>query len=57
MDPEMDMAFKTLRKALLEELPLDLPDIHKLVYLYVDKRKKIAKKVCASKLCDLRKGL
>jgi hypothetical protein len=41
--PEMDMAFKTLGRALLEIPALTLPDIHKPFHLYVDQRKGIAK--------------
>lgn len=41
----MYMAFKTLRKALLEALALAFLDIHKPLYLYVDERKGIAKEV------------
>lgn len=41
----MDMAFKTLRKALLDVPTLFLPDIHILFYLYVVERKDITKGV------------
>lgn len=47
----MDMAFKTLRRALLEEPAMTLPDIHKPFYLYMDQRKGIAKG-CSPKLWD-----
>lgn len=39
------MAFKTLRKALLEALALASPDIHRPSHLYMDKRKGLAKGV------------
>ena len=48
--PEMDMAFKTLGRALLEIPALTLPDIHKPFHLYVDQRKGIAKGVLAQTL-------
>ena len=40
--PEMDTAFKILRKALLEALALVLPDIHKPFHLYEDERKSMS---------------
>lgn len=42
---EMDMAFKTLRRALLEAQAVALPDIQKPFHLYVDRRKRVAKGV------------
>jgi hypothetical protein len=39
----MDMAFKSLGRALLEVLALALLDIRKPFHLYVDQRKGIAK--------------
>jgi hypothetical protein len=39
------MAFKTLRKTLLDILVLTLPDIHISFHLYVDERKDIAKAI------------
>lgn len=41
----MDMAFKTLRRALLEAQAVALPDIQKPFHLYVDRRKRVAKGV------------
>lgn len=41
----MDMAFKTLRKSLLDATALALPNIHKPFHLYVDERKGIVKGV------------
>ena len=41
----MDMAFKTLGRALLEVLALGLLDIYKSFHLYVDQRKGIGKGV------------
>jgi hypothetical protein len=41
----MNMAFKTLASALLRELALALPHIHKPFYLYVDQRKGITDRV------------
>ena len=46
----MNMAFKTLRKDLLEVLVLVIPDIHKPFHLYVDQRRWIAKGVLAQTL-------
>lgn len=43
LTPKVDMAFKTLRRALLEAPALTLLDIHKPFYLYVDERKGITK--------------
>ena len=43
--PEIEMAFKTLRKALLLVLALELLDIHKPFHLYVVEKKGIAKEV------------
>jgi hypothetical protein len=39
----MNMAFKTLRKDLLEVLVLVIPDIHKPFHLYVYEKRGIAK--------------
>ena len=47
---EMDMAFKTLRRALLEMTALALLKIHKPFHLYVDQRRWIAKGVLAQTL-------
>jgi hypothetical protein len=46
----MDIAFKTLGRALLEVLALALLDIYKLFYLYLDERKGIAKGVLTQTL-------
>lgn len=43
--PEMNMAFKTSIKALLESPDLAFPYIHKHFLLYIDERKEIAKGV------------
>ena len=40
--PEMDTAFKSLRKTLLEASVLALPDIHKPFHLYEDERKSMS---------------
>ena len=56
---EMDMAFKTLRRALLEMTALALLKIHKPFHLYVDRRKRVAKGVAhpnfgiIEKICGL----
>ena len=56
---EMDMAFKTLRRALLEMTALALLKIHKPFHLYVDQRKGIEKGVAhpnfgiIEKICGL----
>ena len=51
---EMDMAFKTLKRTLLEMLALALPDIHKPFHMYVDERKGIANGVLTvAKTCGL----
>lgn len=50
MNPETDMAFKTLRKDILEAPAWALPDIHKPFLLYVDQRRWIAKGVLAQTL-------
>ena len=55
----MNMAFKTLRKDLLEVLVLVIPDIHKPFHLYMDERKGIEKGVAhpnfgiIEKICGL----
>ena len=57
--PEMDMAFKTLRRALLEMTALALLKIHKPFHLYMDERKGIEKGVAhpnfgiIEKICGL----
>ena len=48
--PKIDMAFKTLRRALLEMTALALLKIHKPFHLYVDQRRWIAKGVLAQTL-------
>ena len=56
---EMDMAFKTLRRALLEMTALALLKIHKPFHLYMDERKGIEKGVAhpnfgiIEKICGL----
>jgi hypothetical protein len=46
----MEMAFKTLRKALSEAPTLAFLDIHKSFYLYVDEREGIAQGVLTQTL-------
>ena len=46
----MDLAFKTIRRALLEAQAVALPDIQKPFHLYVDRRKRVAKGVLAQTL-------
>ena len=48
----MDMAFKALRRVLLEALALALLDICKPFHLYVDERKGIRKVVLSLKVWD-----